>query len=269
MIEPLRNLRARLDALDKSLKANKNRQVHSRALRDSASQLVDQYFREVRKAASESGVPDDTLMTCDGAMQALLAATHQNSAVTTYRKQIRIIRNELTRLEVEGLHAVSAVVVTKTPNSTDARIVETLSKLLPSAALSYAQAMRDLSHDDRLSWRGPATDLREALRETLDHLAPDSDVKAAPGFKMEPNTSGPTMRQKVRYVLGKRGVSKSATQAPEDAAAAVDEAVGSFVRSVYTRSNISTHTPTSKVEVVRVRDLVRVTLCELLEIQDV
>jgi hypothetical protein len=59
-----------------------------------------------------------------------------------------------------------------------------------------------------MSWRGPATDFRESLRETLDHLAPDSAVKAEPGFKLEQNTSGPTMKQKVRFILKKRGVSK-------------------------------------------------------------
>jgi len=75
------------------------------------------------------------------------------------------------------------------------------------------------------------------------------------------------MSQKVRYVLGQRGLGRSGTKPAEDAAAAVDAAVGSFVRSVYSRSNVSTHTPTDKAEVIRVRDLVRVALTELLEIR--
>ena len=57
-------------------------------------------------------------------------------------------------------------------------IIGTLTSLLPSSARSYEQAIRDLQSADRLSWRGPATDLRESLRETLDHLAPDADVAA-------------------------------------------------------------------------------------------
>jgi hypothetical protein len=148
----------------------------------------------------------------------------------------------------------------------DSKILTTLSKMIPSAALSYEQAMKDLSTDNRISWRGPATDLREALRETLDYLAPDNEVISQQGFKLEKDQKYPTMKQKVRFILRKRGLSSSSTQAPEDATQAVDEAISSFVRSVYGRSNLSTHMPTDKNEVLRVRDLVKTSLCELLEI---
>jgi hypothetical protein len=147
------------------------------------------------------------------------------------------------------------------------RIVTTLRALLPSAALSYEQALIDLDQPERLSWRGPATDLREALRETLDHLAPDTDVKGSAGYKQEADTRGPTMKQKVRYILKNRGVSKMLAAPAEDATVSIDEAIGNFVRSVYTRSSVSTHTPTDKNEVLRILDFVRVVLCELLEVR--
>jgi hypothetical protein len=146
-------------------------------------------------------------------------------------------------------------------------MITTLKALLPSAALSYEQALLDLSQEQRLSWRGPAADLREALRETLDHLAPDEEVVSAPGYKQEPGTHGPTMKQKVRFILRSRGLSKAVSATTEDATSSIDEAIGSFVRSVYTRSSVSTHTPTEKSEVRRVLDLVRVVLSELLEIR--
>jgi hypothetical protein len=127
--------------------------------------------------------------------------------------------------------------------------------------------MLDLRAAERLSWRGPATDLREALRETLDHLAPDDDVTSAPGFKLEKDANGPTMKQKVRHILRSRGVGKSEFQTPEAATQAVDEIVGTFVRGVYTRSSVSTHTPTDRAEILRIRDWVRVAFCELLAIR--
>lgn len=126
--------------------------------------------------------------------------------------------------------------------------------------------MRDLTGPDRLSWRGPATDLRESLREVLDHLAPDDEVTSRSGFKLEKDQTGPTMKQKVRFILSNRGVSKTASKAPESAAEAVDEIVGGFVRSVYTRSSVSTHTPTEREEVLRVHNYVRAALSELLEV---
>lgn len=149
----------------------------------------------------------------------------------------------------------------------DRRIINVLHEMLPSAARSYEQAAQDLQLAQRHSWRGPATDLREALRETLDHLAPDAEVLAHPGFKLEPDTTGPTMRQKVRFLFRKRGVGSAATETTEAAVIAVDEAMGRFVRSVYTRSAASTHTPTQRNEVITVRDLVRISLRELLQVE--
>jgi hypothetical protein len=173
----------------------------------------------------------------------------------------------LARIEKQVLLSGASGGRAYTLSDVDKNIIATLARLVPSAALSYEQALLDLCGDSRLSWRGPATDLREALRETLDQLAPDKEVSAQSGFKQDKECSGPTMKQKVRFVLANRGRSRAAMEAPEQAAVAVEEAVGSFVRSVYTRSNVSTHTPTDKDEVLRVRDWVRVTLCELLEIR--
>ena len=44
----------------------------------------------------------------------------------------------------------------------------------------------------------------------------------------------------------------------------VDDMVSGITRSVYTRSNVSTHTPTNREEVVRLHAWVRLILCELL-----
>src|SRR5262249_27062872 len=133
----------------------------------------------------------------------------------------------------------------------------------------YEQALRDLMGPERLSWRGPATDLRESLREVLDHLAPDKEVKAQSGFKLEKDQPVPTMKQKVRFLLTRRGHSKSTPETPEVAVQAVEDGVGSFVRSLYTRSSVSTHTPTKRSEVLRIHGYARAALCELLEVHPV
>ena len=152
-------------------------------------------------------------------------------------------------------------------DSVDEKILSTLRNLVPSAADSYEQALVDLSATDRLSWRGPATDLRESLRETLDHLAPDNDVEDMPGYKPVAGAQRPTMKQKVGYILKNRGISKTLTEPAQNAVDAVDNIIGKLVRSVYNRSSVSTHTPTDRNEVTRIYDFVRVVLCELLEIR--
>ncbi len=150
--------------------------------------------------------------------------------------------------------------------ATDQLIIDTLRELCPSAAAAYAQAMVDLAIGSRESWRGPAADMREALRETLDSMAPDVEVKASPGFKLEKDTHGPTMKQKVRYILKKREMASGAMAAPEKAVEGIEDIVGGVLRSVYQRSSLSTHTATSKEEVLRVHAWVRLVFCDLLEI---
>jgi hypothetical protein len=61
-----------------------------------------------------------------------------------------------------------------------------------------------MDRDTAATFRGTASELREALRETLDHLAPDEDVMKAPGFKLERDRKAPTQKQKVRFILRSR-----------------------------------------------------------------
>lgn len=265
MVESLRSLESQLAELTKLLRSVRATQVERVDVKNATRDAADFYFRGVRESLVKGGVTDAVLGECDTLAHELLAATHRRAATATYRAKVKSIHKLVVEAEKVVLLSTSARDTSRS-DPTDVRIVETLKALLPSAALSYEQATVDLRQVTRLSWRGPATDLREALRETLDHLAPDKDVTAQPGFKLEVGTSGPTMKQKVRFILRSRGVSKGAMDTPEAAVIAVDEAVGAFVRSVYTRSSISTHTPTDRAEVVRIRDWVRVALCELLAI---
>jgi hypothetical protein len=61
----------------------------------------------------------------------------------------------------------------------DERIIATLKEIRAPAAAAFAQGIKDLEA------LGPATELREALRATLDALAPDNEVEAMP--EPEPN----------------------------------------------------------------------------------
>ena len=132
----------------------------------------------------------------------------------------------------------------------DELIVDKLDALVPSAALSYKQAILDLSDDGRVSFRGPALELREALREILDHLAPDSEVTAAPEYMQEKDRTGPTMKQKVRFIMkGKR----PSSDAPEQMVTAFEEAIARLTRAVYERSSKATHGAGDRQTVVQLR----------------
>jgi hypothetical protein len=144
-------------------------------------------------------------------------------------------------------------------------ILETLLRMLPATSASYEQALRDLAERGRISWRGTATELREVLRDVIDHLAPDGKVTSAPGFQFERGQTGPTQKQKVRYILRARRSSTAAVSVAETTLHTVDEAVAALARSTYTRGSVSTHTPTNGTEIRSLKRYVDALLAELLE----
>jgi hypothetical protein len=137
----------------------------------------------------------------------------------------------------------------------DEQIISKLDVLVPSAALSYKQAVFDLKDNSRVSFRGPALELREALREILDHLAPDDDVTAAPGYVHEKERIGPTMKQKVRFIMKKKG-KRSSSDAPEQAVTTFEEAIAALTRAVYERSSKAAHAASERQTVAIFHEII-------------
>ncbi|MGE0468372.1 MAG: hypothetical protein AB7L09_04980 [Nitrospira sp.] len=158
--------------------------------------------------------------------------------------------------------AVAVVVAT----ATERRILDTLAKILPAAAASYEQCVIDFGGPSRYSYRGVAHELREVLRESLEYLAPDAEVMAESGFKLEQGVNRPTQRQKALHILRKRKLSREASAAPELAVSMVEELGAAITRSAYTRGSRSAHVTTSSSEVRQLKMYVDAVLAELLEI---
>jgi hypothetical protein len=148
----------------------------------------------------------------------------------------------------------------------ESKLLDAVEQLVPSAGISYRQALTDLRDGKRMSFRGPALELREVLREILDHLAPDKDVIASPGFQLERNRFGPTMKQKVRYILKKRGDGKTKASSPEDSVSAVDAVIGDLTRSVYDLGSLATHVASERRQVVQVKRYIEAVLHDILQI---
>jgi hypothetical protein len=160
---------------------------------------------------------------------------------------------EVTRLKQHGLTAV------------EGQIHKTLADMLPSAALSYRQALQDLA-TQRFSYRGPAIELREALREVLDHMAPDTDVEKSAGYKQDASTHGPTMAQKARYIMKQRQTTDALAKPTFQATALVDAMTASMVRSTYQSGSVSVHLAPSKGDVQQLKLHVDSALAQLLGI---
>jgi hypothetical protein len=239
--------------------------INTNSLRKESHDVALQYFRQTRPVLQNLGL-DEQLEVLNTSFQNLLELSGGSNAAASYKKHIKIIR-KLTAKIASRIEINQSV--TKTQSNTtdeDQRVIRTLEELVPSAALSYKQAIIDLADETRLSFRGPALELREALRETLDHLAPDKDVTSANDYIQEKGRSGPTMKQKVRFILKARGQSKSSSVVPEQTTTTLDEMVGTLTRSVYDRSSVATHVASERKSVIQIRRYVVAILHEILEL---
>jgi hypothetical protein len=243
-----------------------NGQIRSAALREEVRGLAQTFFQQLRLGLIGAGL-DEEVQALTDLFENLIRLSEAASTKPKYQKAFKTIRDispdVVTWLEKDRGNSLRPEL---TITAEDEKIIETLKGLVPAAALSYQQAIADLADDNRVSFRGPALELREALRETLDFLAPDKDVTEAPGYKQEPERNGPTMKQKVRFIRTARGLSKSSGAVPEQTATTVGELVGSLTRSVYDMSSVATHVAKERKAVVRIKLYVVAVLHEMLEI---
>lgn len=253
-----------LEELRRVVKAARGANISAKEDRDLASETAQKYFRENR-AHIEAAAGED-LSKLDSAFQAILNLSSSANRKTSYQKHLKTIQKSFPI--VTGKLALGESTKPEKPliGAQDQIIAETLESFVPNAARSFKQALVDLTDTKRFSYRGPAVELREALRETLDYLAPDEEVVAMEGYKQEPNVKGPTMKQKVRFILRARGMKDEA--APEQAANAIEEIVGGFARSVYTMSNSGTHGSKERADVLRIRRYVIVVLHDILALPE-
>lgn len=259
--------------LQRSISRSKSVNVNASNLIKQAKEVVQFYFRQTRPELQILGVESNLVSQLDEAMQTLLNLSNGKNRKSSYLGLLTSLLETIARVsgDIELRHAEKAY-QSRSPQaptlSRDENIIyETLLQILPTAALSYKQALLDLAEKDRISYRGVANELREALRETLDHLAPDKDVASQPNFKYEKDKKTPTMKQKVRYILKARELPDNALKPPEDAIEIIEDRIASFTRSVYERSSISTHVAAQRNEVLQIKRYVDTVLAELLGLQ--
>jgi predicted pPIWI-associating nuclease len=256
-----------------ALSRSKAKNVNTDDLRQQARDLVrDSYFREAKKSLQRLGVTDATTKELDSEMQRLIGLSSGKNSKVSYQNAVRDIKAKRKSIEtgLEFLIGAESPASTK-PSSVGSSLVEgailsTLEKMIPSSGASYRQALLDLQAHGRISYRGTAAELREVVREVLDHLAPDEAVMTAPGFKLEEGLKGPSMKQKVRFIMKARKVPDAGMKPAEDSVKHLDENIPSLGRSVYNRGSMDVHTARSREEVLNLKLYADAVLGELLEI---
>jgi len=262
------SLRSELDALKKALKRSEAKVVSQTNIRENTRSTVKKYFDTYRPSLFAKCRDENFLQALDIIMQQLLEYCN---ARTLLKKYIAIIKK--AGIQLNELESICFAATTRATGdgevvmtSQESAIIKTLDDFCPNAAKSYRQGLQDLKNTQRFSWRGTVAEFREALRETLDKLAPDDNVKAKPDFKFEKNQIQPTMKQKVVFILKNRQVGSATLDTAKSQIDLIEEKTGLFVRSVYRLSSVSTHGEATLNDVKSIRDYVSLIMFELLEI---
>jgi hypothetical protein len=239
--------------------------INAQTLRESSASVVQQYFRSVRPELIKIKVDSNLLSTMDLHMQELLRLSQGRNQRRSYLRILNLLRSIRSELAAQREINIGQIGENNYYTETEIQIINTLEAMLPYSAKSYKQVVLDLKDPSRFSWRGSAVELREIMREVLDHLAPDNSVMVMPGFKLESDQTHPTMKQKATFVLKSRQLPQSSRKVPQDLTNLIDISTASFVRSTYVRGSVSSHTSPSKEEVIRLKRYADNVLMELLE----
>jgi hypothetical protein len=265
--ELLKQLTALLAMLRKYSAIN----VNSKVIKEAAITTGSYYFKASRGDVAKILNDDKKLIELDGDWQHLIRLGHGNNAKASYLALLKKLQREITDLTI-AVHASSGVDEKTTPakisySEAENILLATLEQIIPTAAASYRQGLTDLaSPDQRQSYRGTACEFRESLRETLDLLAPDAEVRKQPWFEQAPDTNRPTMKQKVRYILNSRGKTKVQQAVAEKSVELIEGIYGDIARAVYNSASLSTHVQTTKGEVGQIKRYLDAVLFDVLEI---
>ena len=267
MADPLESLDAmtgHVTALETAVKAGRSKHVTPSAVQPIARAIAKTYFESVRSDLEAVQNRSGLIEEIDFVVQAILQLATSARERRVYLGQVTELRPYLLEATVDLMKARGSPRLVL--SDVERAILATLTVMLPGTAASYEQALRDIAQGARVSWRGTATELRETLREVMDHLAPDDKAMAVMGFQLESGQSKPTQKQKVRFILRARRSSSTAVAVAEASLETVDETVANLARSTYQRGSASTHVGTSGREIRNVKRYIDALLAELLEI---
>jgi hypothetical protein len=259
-----------VEALGASLRRGDAVNVNDQSSKDRAIVLATRYFSEVRPRLVSVEGETGRLLQHDQLWQQLVRLAHGNNARRTHLKVVNAIRKQLSEFNISAVASpsigISEAGARSKPSREETLLLGTLESLVPSAAASYQQGLIDLASTERFSYRGTAAEFRESLRETLDHLAPDTEVETQAWYKPEEGQKKPTMKQKAPYILRSRERNKAQRDTAEKMLGLIEELSGDVMRAVYNRASLASHVHQSRSEVQRIKRYVDTVLFDLLEI---
>jgi len=244
------------------LEAGRGAIVSSRAERVNIRSVVGAWFGQYRNAFLQMVGDEQLLAPMDGLMQEILKRASEESARRTMIRNVRAAHRYFTdSLLVPLSRAYWSRAPQQSPAGHDREVALRLRQL--DADLS------DIEDDARLSYRGPAAELREVLTGVLHILAPTEQVQAMDWYR-EARRSGarteptPTRAERVKFILRSVMQGSAQTETAQTFMNSVEERLASVVNSTYKRGSAATQGAAERVEVQQILQYINALLRELL-----
>lgn len=169
-----------------------------------------------------------------------------------------------TRIIIENIRCTERIPISII-SITESEIFKALLNLSESLSNSYLQVKTDLEDKSRISWAGTAHEIREVITSLLRVLAPDEKVNSQNWYRQEGNTSGPTQKQRVRFILQENGASSKEKEVVESVSK-MEDMIADIVRATYSRASDAAHRYKTHKEVSRIVKYFDVFACDLLDL---
>lgn len=159
---------------------------------------------------------------------------------------------------------IDAVVPARGPLSErEANVLARLRRQSVPLADSLEQALRDLNDHTRVSYVGPAGEVREVMRATIQMLAPDEDIRKQPWYVgiEQGGKRNPSQAERTRYAVQQRRGSKDQVK---DGDELVDQLVAQIGRQTYTAGSSALHAGAVRAKVQKLAGWVFAILDEVL-----
>lgn len=250
--------------------AARDNAIVSPAERLNIRSFVGAWFGQYKAAFVQMVGDEQLLASMDGIMQSILRRTVEKSARRTIIRDIKAARRYFTNTLLMPLsRAYWSRAPQQSPAGHDEEVASGLRQLDSDLADSYVQAVFDITDGERLSYRGPAAELREVLTGVLHILAPNPRVEETDWY-VEARRSGarkettPTRAERVKFILRNRMQGSAQTETAETFMTTVEERLASVVNATYKRGSAATHGGTEQVEVQQIVKYINALLRELL-----
>jgi len=233
--------------------------------------VVGAWFSEYRTPFIRTLGDEKLIAAMDESMEALLNLASKNSPRRSLVRAVNFANRYFTEsLLVPLTRSYWSRAPQRSPAGKDDLVAASLRQLDPDLADGYEQAVIDVEDTDRLSYRGPAGELREVLTGVLHTLAPTADVEATEWYKESRRTGTrkeptPTRAERTRYILRAKLKGSVVTDSAESYTSMVEDRLEGVVNATYRRGSAATHAGAERNEVEILLPYINALLRELLQ----